>query len=294
MKTHSAPHNAPTVLPFETGEPRSFGGLTLIPLFPASKPRLEYVGLDEAVARGLVVGEVDEGGVVEQLAVSNPLDEHVLLYEGEELTGAKQNRILQWTALVPPKSKVLMPASCVEAGRWSRSTPTFSPAPRAAHPSLRKTRHSGGGQQEVWAEISAKSARLQAHSPTGAQEAMYVSKRGTLEEYAAALPRLDGQSGSLVAVAGTPVCLDWVSRADVFAGLHAKLLQGYALEALETPLDRPLDGAAVESFLAALRWRQGRLEETVGVGAMTRFGGTAVGSELVAHGELVSLTAHRA
>jgi hypothetical protein len=293
MKTHSAPPQAPTVLPFETGEPRSFGGLTVIPLFPAAEPRLEYVGLDEAAARGLVVGEVGEEGVVELLAVANPLAEHVLLYEGEELVGAKQNRILQWTALVPPKSKLSMPASCVEARRWSRSTPTFAPAPRAAHPSLRKTRHSGGGQQEVWAEIAAKSARLDAASPTGAQEAMYVSKRASIEEYGAALPRLDGQSGSLVAVAGVPVCLDWVSRPDVFAGLHGKLLQGYALEAVETPLEKPLDGAAVESFLAALRWRQGRMQETVGVGAMTRFAGTAVGSDLVAHGEPVALTAHR-
>src|SRR4051794_6680459 len=112
MKTHLA---SPQVLPFTTGEPRSFGGLTVVPLFPASEPVLEYVGLDEAVARGLTVAEVGESGVVELLAVSNPLDSHVLLYEGEELVGAKQNRVLQWTSLVPPLSKVQLPASCVEA-----------------------------------------------------------------------------------------------------------------------------------------------------------------------------------
>jgi hypothetical protein len=32
-------------LPFELGEPRSFGALTLIPLYPAKRPRLEYLGL---------------------------------------------------------------------------------------------------------------------------------------------------------------------------------------------------------------------------------------------------------
>src|SRR3954466_510212 len=136
MKTHEAPT---ATLPFDAGKQRSFGGLTVIPLFPAGEPRLEYVGLDEAVARGLSVTEVGEEGVVELLAVSNPLDEHVLLYEGEELVGAKQNRILQWTSLVPPRSKGQLPASCAEPRRWSPVTPTFQPAPRAAHPTLRKT-----------------------------------------------------------------------------------------------------------------------------------------------------------
>ncbi|MEI8105963.1 MAG: hypothetical protein WCH31_09015 [Actinomycetes bacterium] len=38
------------VLPFSLGDPASFAGLALIPLFPADEPRLEYVGLDEAEA----------------------------------------------------------------------------------------------------------------------------------------------------------------------------------------------------------------------------------------------------
>src|SRR5262245_11639832 len=212
MKTYEAPLST---LPFAVGEPRSFGGLTLIPLFPAGEPRLEYVGLDEAVARGLTVTEIGDQGVVELLALHNPLDELVLLYEGEELVGAKQNRVLQWTTLVPPGSKLTLPASCVEARRWSPTTPVFRPAPRAAHPTLRKARHAGGGQQAVWAEIAAKSARLGAFSPTAAQEAMYVQQRRSIDSYAAALPRADGQCGSLVAVGGRAVCLDWVSRPDV-------------------------------------------------------------------------------
>src|SRR3954452_1964765 len=289
MKTHEAPTSA---LPFVPGEPRSFAGLTIVPLFPARAPLVEYVGLDEAVARGLSVTEVGEEGVVELLAVSNPLDELVLLYEGEELVGAKQNRILQWTALVPPRTKTRLPASCVEAGRWSARSPQVSPAPRAAHPTLRKARHAGGGQQDVWAEVAAKSARLQVASPTGAQEAMYVKRRASIEEYAAALPRLDAQSGAIVAVAGRVTCLDWVSRSDVFAGLYAKLLQGYALEAIETPVDRPVEG--LDAFLGALRSRRGRIAETAGVGSTIRFAGPAVGGELVAHGEVVALTAHAA
>src|SRR5712691_4491432 len=114
MTTYTAPA---TALPFELGEPRSFGGLTLVPLFPSEPPRLEYLGLDEAVARGLTVKEVDEHGAVETLVVHNPLDELVLLYEGEELVGAKQNRIVARTVLVGATSQLLIPVNCVEQGR---------------------------------------------------------------------------------------------------------------------------------------------------------------------------------
>jgi hypothetical protein len=60
--------------------------------------------------------------------------------------------------------------------------------------------------------------------PTEAAKAMYVSHRVSLDEYAQALPRLDGQSGVVVGVAGGIACLDYVSRSDVFAGLYLKLL----------------------------------------------------------------------
>jgi len=83
MKTLTTPTQT---LPFELGEPRSFAGLTILPLYPQSSS-VEYIGLDEAVARGLEIHEVDEHGVVEALHVQNSLDELVLLYEGEELVG---------------------------------------------------------------------------------------------------------------------------------------------------------------------------------------------------------------
>ena len=72
MTSITAPH---TELPFELGKPQSFQGLGLIPLFSRDEPALEYIGLDEAAAAGLVVTEIDQSGSVGTLAVSNPLKE---------------------------------------------------------------------------------------------------------------------------------------------------------------------------------------------------------------------------
>jgi hypothetical protein len=114
----------------------------------------------------------------------------VLLYEGEELVGAKQNRIIEQTILAGPGSSLKIPAKCVERGRWARRSQHFAPAPQAAYPQLRKATRLGQGA--VWGDVAAKSARLRAFSPTDASESMYVSRSASLEEYVQALPRTGG------------------------------------------------------------------------------------------------------
>src|SRR5262245_56331674 len=111
MEAKTAPH---TSLPFDLGEARSFRGLTLVPLYPTSEPKADYVGLDEASAAGLNVTELHEAGAVETLLALNPLGTATLLYEGEELVGAKQNRVLERSILVAAGSKLEIPAKCVE------------------------------------------------------------------------------------------------------------------------------------------------------------------------------------
>jgi hypothetical protein len=283
MQTDSA---RSTALPFELGEARSFGGLTLVPLYPVVPPCADYVGLDEATAGGLVVTEVDEAGSVETLLVVNPLGAAALLYEGEELAGAKQNRVLERSILVAAGSKLEIPAKCVEQGRWSYRSRRFAAAPRAAHPELRRLRHDLGApsQRAVWGEVAAKSARLGVRSATGA----------SLDEYVQALPRRDGQSGVIVGIAGELVCLDYVSRSDVFAGLYLKLLRGYALSAIERPLEKPLRRRNLGRFLGELELAKRSRRPAAGLGeegALTEY---VVGSELSLDGEVVALSAYPA
>jgi hypothetical protein len=57
-----------------------------------------------------------------------------LLIDGQELIGAKQNRILNTDVLVPAKSSLNLPVSCVEQGRWGYGRelrPTAPPPPGA-------------------------------------------------------------------------------------------------------------------------------------------------------------------
>ena len=71
--------------------------------------------MDEALAqRALVITEIAESGRVPELKVVNNSRHNILLLDGEELIGAKQNRVLNVTILLAPNSETLIPVSCIE------------------------------------------------------------------------------------------------------------------------------------------------------------------------------------
>src|ERR671934_1186204 len=123
---------------FQLGDPVEHRGIVITPLFPRRDPLAQYLTLDEALPLGFRVREVSDAGLVPELLAENPLTHDVLLYDGEELVGAKQNRILNVSVLVAAGKKLPIPVSCVEEGRWRSQSAAFATAPHAAPPRLRR------------------------------------------------------------------------------------------------------------------------------------------------------------
>ena len=125
------------VLPkLRVGDPVRHEALAVFPLFAEANGHVEYRLSDEALAdEQILVEEVSEGGSVPDLLVENKGDQRVLFLEGEELVGAKQNRILNTSVLVAAHSKIKIPVSCVEQGRWGYSTRHFGRAVPIHRPS---------------------------------------------------------------------------------------------------------------------------------------------------------------
>jgi hypothetical protein len=240
---------------------------------------------------------VDEAGSVPELLVENPLETNVLLYDGEELVGAKQNRLVSVSVLVPTAATTRIPVACVEEGRWSRRSAAMSAAGHAAYPELRRRKAErlsgdpfalGVAQGEVWASVAEKAHRLGAHSPTRAQDDLYRARGRELSKLRAAFPLQPGQSGALFAL-GEEACLDYVSRPDAFARLYPKLLDGYLLDAIERLDTVP---RRVEDFLKRAEAAPRSRRRSVGLGEDVRLrGDRVVGSALELHGELVQLCA---
>lgn len=63
---------------------------------------MPYLLLEEALEEGkLKVNEVSAEGTVNTISVENQAEQPILILEGEELLGAKQNRIINWWGTDP-------------------------------------------------------------------------------------------------------------------------------------------------------------------------------------------------
>jgi hypothetical protein len=166
----------------EVGEMQHFRTLAVYPLFRPTNAveNPGYVLLDDAVVAGRArVTEVNGGGSVPELRFENRADNPVLLVDGQELLGAKQNRVVNLTILVPGKSTTVIPVSCVEAGRWSPMSAEFKSSEQFMYSSARAHRTSQvtqamreegtrrSDQGAVWKDIAATAAKFSVHSPTG-------------------------------------------------------------------------------------------------------------------------------
>ena len=285
----------------QLGDPVEHRGITIAPLFPRTDPRADYVTLEEALPLGFRITEVDAAGSVPELLAFNPLDKAVLLYDGEELLGAKQNRILNVTVLAAPRSETRIPVSCVEQGRWHARSASFDLAPHAAYPDLRRRKAEqlsaeplarGLAQSAVWEEVAAKASRHHVHSPTGAAADIYSKREATLATLRRAFPLVAGQSGALLALGGDQLCLDQLSRPEAFTRLYPKLLDGYLLDALEHLDGEPSNSDRLAAFLTSAAAAPVRRSHSAGLGDDLRFAGAGVvGSGLALDGELLQLSA---
>lgn len=282
----------------QLGDPVEHRGIVIAPLFPRRTPVTDYVTLDEAIPLGFRVTEVDSAGSVPELRAVNPLEKDVLLYDGEELIGAKQNRILNVTVLVAARGETMIPVSCVEEGRWHARSAAFASAPHASYPELRRLKAErlsaeplarGVAQSVVWDEVRSKSARHGARSATGAQADVFRTRHSELAKLRKSFEPVAGQSGALFAL-GDRLCLDYVSRPAAFTRLYPKLLEGYLLDALERLDGGAADAAALERFLSAIDDAPRSRGPSAGLGEDLRLGAEGVvGSGLELDGELIQL-----
>ena len=97
-----------------------FNNMAVIPLFTSINESPQYLTLKEALEKRLLtITEVSQSGSVPELKVVNKAEIPVLLLDGEELAGAKQNRVLNTTILLKENSETIIPVSCTEQGRWA-------------------------------------------------------------------------------------------------------------------------------------------------------------------------------
>ncbi len=252
------------------GQPMGGDGLTLFPLLSEAGSHVRYRMLADALRKGLVaVREVSGEGSVPDLAVDNRSKQPVLILDGEELVGAKQNRVANLTMLLPGRRKTIIPVSCVEQGRWDYDTIDFAVTNRVQYARGRAARHASvrrslartgarrSNQGEVWDSIREKACAMDAGSPTGAMSSIFERHAARLDEYVHCVDAVPGQVGALFVVGNERFGLDLFDKPETFAAVLPRLVRSYAVDVIERPGSRPASElrtgarAFVESILQA-------------------------------------------
>ena len=267
--------------------PVSHGVLHMFPLQGDTHAEQDISPLEGALQAGtLHIEERHEAGSVPELRVVNEGSQRVLILEGDKLTGAKHNRVVNSSVLVAAGSDLKLPLSCIEHGRWSYRSRAFSPGTGNPHlalrrlerksvhdDSLRRGRGHRSAQGAVWREVHRKAHLHAAASPTHAlqdSQSRPSERLDAFEKLARDLPA--GTSGVVVAIGERPVLLEVLAGPRTFARVFRKLLSGYAFESVG--LDRPYgtpDTSAVRSFIEAVANAAHEEHQAVGSGRDVRF-----------------------
>jgi len=102
------------------GSTTAIGHLNIVALLGPDQGPAPVLGTDAILSGDLVVEELDHGGSVPELRARNRSDKDVLLLLGDELLGGKQHRVVNTNILVVGGKEMIIPVSCIEAGRWGR------------------------------------------------------------------------------------------------------------------------------------------------------------------------------
>ena len=296
---------------------QAYKALSLWPLVrregAASPSGPAYEPIGAALARGDVsVDEVDGGGSVPHVRVSNRSDKAVLFLFGEEIIGAKQNRVANATFLVPSRSNVVIDVSCVEAGRWSRRRGArFVRSEQVVSSLMRRkmarqvklARAVGDGfradQSSVWDDVQQRLGSSGTRSRTSAWSDYRVRYEPDLGECERAFEPLPGQVGFVAAIGDAVAGLEAIGRPDVFAASFGSLLRSYAIDAVDAEAARAAAAKeasgprfdAPELFLAALGRAERTWNSSLGLGSDVRLEGAGLEACALACEGLVHLTA---
>ena len=288
--------------------------LTIFPLFTDGEiTAAMYLPVGAAIRTGAgKVTEISEGGSVPKLAIENLGVIPVLILDGEELIGARQNRIANLTILAPGMKTIPIPVSCVERGRWGYQSGPDNLRPREFSESPDVMFHQARAQKMkdvtrsladfgtrmsdqggVWNAIGIISNKLGYISPTHAIRDVYENQKNHIDDYLKGIEPEKGQIGAIFAINGCAAGVELFDSAETLATYLPKIVRSYALDALanQTAVSGADESEAAE-LLDSILELDARSFPAVGLGEDLRIESAEIcGGALVHDGRVVHLAA---
>ncbi len=295
------------------GEAETHRNLTLFPVYSDQARFNGYTLLEDAIQKNkLFVAEIDEGGSVPELKVLNKCNTDVFILDGEELIGAKQNRIANTSIIIGHGKEVVIPVSCVEEGRWHYRSKTFESGDsqlyaalrrkkaKSVSESLRKGNSYMSDQGEIWDDIKEKSCLFSVKSETSAMHDIYESYEDELKKYEMAFKPHSEQAGFVAMIDNKIVGCDIFGISSILPKVYKKLLKGYILDALEKTMGKHKEQSRIwisqqtkaKAFIESLGTTKRESYKSVGEGVDMRFEGETInGFGLIDNDQVVHMAA---
>jgi hypothetical protein len=258
------------------GGKQSHLNLTMIPLLATNEGDPAYLTLEEGLGQGVVtITEVSAGGSVPELKLINKSADKILLFP----------------FLIAGLSEIIIPVSCVEQGRWNYRSRSFAHGEKIMPPSLKRENlrnvalnlEQGAGyrsnQGMLWDEIQGKSRRMKVNSSTMAMADLFEGQKDRLAEYLKAFHLVDSQVGALFGINGKVVGLECFGHWQTFSKFFKKLVQSYALDAVDMFEEKKTDHVPVEAvrqFMEGIQEAPRKSYASLGLGENIRAEGPFV------------------
>jgi len=246
---------------------------------PLAEPN--YITLEEGIASGQVKVTEQDNAQVGRLLISNFSDRPLFLNIGQIVAGGKQDRTLQASLVIPPRTKAFpIPSFCVEQTRWSGGK-NFRGQGIIIPDRMSKLAVQRRSQSGVWSNVGSYKARANSNASIVSGRPVRRSRTSSVNEeldnaefkkiirgYETTLTpscrHFRRPRGLVTVVDGQISTADIYHASTLFRKMYPKLLKGAAAEAAAGKIrirPRGVTVRDVANFLAGA-WQGAKRTET--------------------------------
>jgi hypothetical protein len=270
---------------------------------------IDYISCNEAMENSHIeVKEVNESGSVNNLVVLNHSDHFVFFSDGDILSGAKQNRVLNTSVFLAPNSKTILPVSCVEQGRWRHLSPKFKGNDYLAPSRLRSKKSEQVkenlkinssficSQHSIWSEVEDYQMNLRVNSPTSNLSDVFEEKKIDIDKFIADFKVEDTSNGMTVFINNNILSVDVFNKTSIYQEYFHKILRGVSSEAIYLKkVDSSISEAETKyktlNFFDELERIKFNMYPGVGIGKEKRFDSDKIsGFNLIYNDQAIHMT----
>ena len=291
-----------TKISIELLDSQKYENVEAIPIKSDFFGKKDFLTLKKGYEMNLVEIKELEHSTVNTVSCKNDSVTPLILIDGDEITGAMQNRIINDTLLIPAKSTINIPVSCTEHGRWhtkgeGAESRTFKPSLYSANHSTRSRKSRASYEErdyqgEVWDSISEFESRSNFKSMTSALNDSYENLKDKQNDYLSKFHIEDGQNGVIFIVNGEVKGLELFYNHSIYKEYHEKLCRSYIIEAIvEKKSVDNIDRLELMKVLENISQSEFKSKKSIGLGDNLKFSNDfGSGSGLVWEDELIHMT----